>query len=236
MNRDVSPKQALFLWKMITAETPELREPKAGSATPRLDPKKERQPLIDKGYLNTDKRGPATHLVLTDKAWAWAAGNVDVELMKSNSKVGAEALQGLLRRLLPYLQRNELQLSSLFATLPENAEGEHGSTISSPPVALEGRPTPGAPRETDVQLGKTVEQACLRLTGGQRQQRVRLARLRELLPQVPRQVLDATLLALQDAGRAVLYRDDNTSGLTAVDHEAALYVGDAPRHLVYLEA
>jgi hypothetical protein len=48
--------------------------------------------------------------------------------------------------------------------------------------------------------------------------------------------LDATLLALQDAGRAVLYRDDNTSGLTAVDHEAALYVGDAPRHLVYLEA
>jgi hypothetical protein len=232
MNRDVSPKQALFLWKMITAETPEHREPKAGSATPKLDPKKERQPLIDKGYLDTERRGLATHLVLTDKAWAWAAGNVDVDLMKSNSKVGAEALQGLLRRLLPYLQRNDLQLSSLFADPPVNVKGEHASTTSSPPVAPEKRPAP----ETDVQLAQSVERACLQLTGGQRQQRVRLTRLREVLSQVPRHALDATLLALQDAGRAVLYRDDNTSGLTEADHEAALYVGDAPRHLVYLEA
>lgn len=236
MNRDVSPKQALFLWKMITAETPELREPKAGSATPGLDPKKERQPLIDKGYLNADKRGRATHLVLTDKAWAWAAGSIDVELMKSNSKVGAEALQGLLRRLLPYLQRNDLQLSSIFAEPPRNVDGEHASTTASRPMAREEPTSPDPAPDTRVPLTETVEHACLQLTGGQRQQRVRLTRLREALPQVPRQVLDATLVALQDAGRAVLYRDDNTSGLTEADHAAALYVGDAPRHIVYLEA
>lgn len=206
MKQEISPKQALFLWKMITAQTPEEREPKQSSATPKLDAKSERQPLLDQGYLSLEKRGAAGHLVLTDKAWAWAQKTHDVELMQSNSKVGALALQGLLRQLLPFLQEHGLPLASMFAA------------------------------RDAISLPSRVEEACLQLTGGQRKQRVRLSALRQSLLDVPRQALDQTLIALQDAGRAVLYRDDNSAGLKEADHEAALLVGGSPRHIIYLEA
>jgi hypothetical protein len=206
MNQELSPKQALFLWKMITAQTPEDREPKLGNATPKLDAKKERQPLLDQGYLTIEKRGAAGHLILTNKAWAWAEKTHDVELMQSNSKIGAVALQGLLHKLLPFLQEHELPLASLFSA------------------------------RQNTSVASRVEHACLELTGGQRQQRVRLSALRQALPDVPRPSLDQTLLELQDAGRAVLYRDDNSAGLKEADHQAALLVGGAPRHIIYLEA
>lgn len=206
MKPEISPKQALFLWKMITAQTPEDREPKQGNATPKLDAKSERQPLLDQGYLSLEKRGAAGHLVLTDKAWAWAEKTHDVELMQSNSKVGALALQGLLHQLLPFLREHGLPLASMFS-----------------------------PRQ-NPSLASRVEEVCLQLTGGQRKQRVRLSALRQALLDVPRHALDQTLLDLQDAGRAVLYRDDNSAGLKEADHEAALLVGGSPRHIIYLEA
>ncbi len=206
MTGPISPKQALFLWKMITAQTPEDREPKQGSATPKLNPKSERQPLLDQGYLSLEKRGAAGHLILTNKAWEWAEKTHDVELMRSNSRDGAVALQGLLHKLLPFLQEHELPLASLFSA------------------------------RQNTSLASRVEHACLQLAGGQRKQRVRLSALRQALPAVPRSSLDQTLLELQDAGRAVLYRDDNSAGLKEADHEAALLVGGAPRHIIYLEA
>ena len=64
---------------------------------------------------------------------------------------------------------------------------------------------------------------------------MRLAALRDRLGEVPRDRLDSSLLEMQDAGRVVLYRLDNPLELTAADHQAALVIGENPRHLVYLE-
>jgi hypothetical protein len=225
MTAEPSPKQALFLWKMITARTLEEREPVKSKATPRLAPRTELQTLIDQGYLSTDKRGRAQHLILTDKAWAWAERNHDVTLMRSNSKVGAVALEGLLRRLLPFLAEREIPLASLF-TSSLISEQEHD--VSTPASSdVESTPAP---------LTARIERACLELADGQRKRRVRLSALRDALGDVRKNELDEALLALQEAGRAVLYRDDNSAGLTAADHDAALFVGGAPRHIIYLEA
>jgi hypothetical protein len=46
----------------------------------------------------------------------------------------------------------------------------------------------------------------------------------------------SALIALQDAGLVVLYRNDHTRSITAGQHKLAVMVGGCPRHLVYLTA
>lgn len=46
--------------------------------------------------------------------------------------------------------------------------------------------------------------------------------------------IHGALIALQDAGKVVLYRNDHTRSITAWQHKTAVMVGGCPRHLVYL--
>ncbi len=123
-----NPKQALFLWKMINAETPEIREPTLMSASPKLG--KDRKPLVDQGFIEIEKRGGSTHLILTDRAWAWANQCAHVELTQANAHDGAIALQGLLRRLVPFLQSRGIPLAELFSTSFGNLATPEGSQAS----------------------------------------------------------------------------------------------------------
>jgi len=116
MRFEPNDRQALFLWRMITGETPEEREPTKGNATP--DIKGDRKALLDNGLLSVesrmgDKGRPAAHLILTEKAWAWASRASSVKIM--HSKFAAHALQGLLRRLLPFLNAREIALAEVFS-------------------------------------------------------------------------------------------------------------------------
>lgn len=219
-----SPKQSLLLWRMLTGETSEEREPALSKTKPRVS-LKESQPLIAHGFLFTEKRGRASHLLLTDHAWAWASSTADVTFSKSAE--AATALQGLLRRLLPFLEKNDLALASLFM--------ENGEADAQPP--FEGRSAQTHATETSERslVRQLIESTYLKLSGGQRKQRVPLADLRSHLPQVPRAVLDRELIALQRELKLVLYREDNSAALHADDHAAALIVGDSPRHLVIWE-
>lgn len=85
-------------------------------------------------------------------------------------------------------------------------------------------------------LPERIEQACLNLTQGARQTRVTLHDLRARLSDVARGDLDGALLVLQRERKLVLYREDNSAALRPEDHQAALLVGNEPRHLVLLEA
>lgn len=220
MSEELKPNQALFLWNLLTAETTEEREPMKKNAKPDL--KKDFAPLVQRGYLAIEKRGRAGHLILTDKAWAWAEQTGDVRLLQSNSKIGAQALERLLRRLIPFLLRNNIPLAALLATQGDEAPPE--------------TPQPTSPSKREpAALALLIEQACLRLTGGRRKERVSLRELRLKLNTVPRAELDDALLQLQRDGKLVLFREDNSPVLTRADHEAALIVGDSPRHIVYLE-
>lgn len=251
MSYKMTPQQSLLLWNMLTSENPDEREPLQSKATPSLR-SKERKLLVEAGYLSEFKREGkrGTYLALTDKAWAWAQDTVDVELMRS--AVGAKTLQGLLRRLLPYLQQNGVPLAALFTVPTEGRPQPTPPSDSSPSSrtgsASETEPGSGASsaKATDPAQGAgpapnpdalwvELEAACLSLGSGARKRRVRLSALRERLASVPRSALDEALRAAQRAGRVVLYRDDNTAALTPADHEAALIVGGAPRHIVYLE-
>ncbi len=218
-------KQALFLWKMISAETHELREPKLGEVTPRLDPTKERQPLIDAQFLEKVRRGRGSHLVLTDKAWRWAAQYADVEIMKSCSRDGAIALQGLLRALVPFLRDHDLSLAEVI----QSRDKGQGHSV----VATTGKAS--RPSGNGVSLEFQIRQICDDLTSHDLTRAIRLSSLRAALPAVSRHTLDIELRRMQDGGSVALYRDDNTARITAEDTRDALMVGDEPRHILYLK-
>jgi hypothetical protein len=107
---------------------------------------------------------------------------------------------------------------------PTNGKRQSAARSTSKPLT----PPPSLPER--------IEQACLKLTQGARQTRVRLHDLRGRLSDVARDDLDGALLALQREKKVVLYREDNSAALRPEDHEAALFVGHEPRHLVLLEA
>ena len=223
MRFEPNPTQALMLWKMITGASASEREPMLST----VKPARHRNALIEQGFLSKRKRAGsrAEFLVVEDPGWEWASHASEVKF--NDAPTASRALQGLVRRLIPFLEQNDLALAALF-------RDEAGAPDEAPaaPIAPAATAAPDAPDS----IGARVEQACLSLSGGTKKSRVRLSALRNALPAISRQQLDTALIEMQREHRLVLYREDNTPSLTAEDHAAALLVGDSPRHLVYLEA
>ncbi len=226
-----SPKQALFLWNLICSRAPE------GVLQSKTRPEltlAERTQLIKEGFLTLVEyeARAGKYLASTDNTWAWASKQPAVSLMKSSSPVGAEILEALLHRLVPYIEKHELTLADLFPL----------REVEGPPLVIKeegSRPKAPKPKKSKAKaqsLGERIEQACLSLAQGKRKTRVRLSALRHHLDDVERSSLDRSLLEMQDAQRILLYRDDNTAGLTDEDRLAALIINNEPRHLVLLEA
>lgn len=218
MADNISPKQALFLWNLILTSGGNDEGVKWGATKPELKPA-EKQALVDAGYLHVSKRGAAKIITTSERAWSWAETADPVVLLKSRSALGATVLEALLNRLLPLLREREIGLSELFP--------REKAPKSAP--AASASPSPQS-------LPERIEATCLRLTSGARQTRVKLLELRRGLPDVPRSALDSALLELQREKKLVLYREDNSAALRDEDREAALLVGNEPRHLVLLDA
>ncbi|MGC4070605.1 MAG: hypothetical protein QM784_39235 [Polyangiaceae bacterium] len=218
MNFRPNPKQALLLWRMLTATTEEERSPMQSKAKPELKPA-ERAELLRVGFLELDKQKRGARLVLTDTAWAWASSDNHVELLKSNSAIGATALEGLLRRLIPFLQAREISLGELFSeTIAPKKERDAQDAVAVEEQSL---------------VKERVERACRELFARKPGTAIRLTQLRAQLKEVPRSAVDAELARLHAAGRIALYRDDNCAAVTTDDERAALSVGGEPRHLLY---
>jgi hypothetical protein len=207
-----TPKQALFLWKMLCSEDPEDREPSLTAAGKRLKAKTERKPLIDGGFLTTEKRGRSTYLIATPRAFAWAATCDDVTLMRSNSADGAAALEGLLRRLLPMLRRHGLSMAEVLRPGAQQAEAP--------------APNPGTSSIED-----RVAAHARSLSAGAVSGLVPLSELRDVVD-APWSDVAAAVLRLHDAGRLELHREDNRPAITPALEAATIHVGPEPRHLL----
>jgi hypothetical protein len=230
-----NPKQALLLWKMLTAESADDRSPMQSKAKPAISGA-ERADLVKNEFIELAKQqSGGARIELTDKAWAWAAIETNVQLLRSRSTVGVEALEGLLHQLIPFLQARGIALAEVF---PEPSAGSP-SQQHSPKKRPIGRPAPS--RKSPSKAGQTkrapaknrVELVCRELNAQKPNGAIRLAHLRARLSDVPRQAFDSELQRLHAAGRIALYRDDNSAAVTADDDQAALSVGGEPRHLLY---
>lgn len=210
-----NPKQALLLWRMLTADTFDERCPLQSKAKPEITAG-ERTELVRAGLLELDPQKRGSRLVLTDKAWAWLSSETNVELLKSNSAIGAIVLEKLLRQLVPFLLARGIGLSEII-TKPAKMPQTSAATSSTQPSTAESQ----------------IMSACRDLNAQKPNGAIRLTQLRSRVPKVSRKTVDSELQRLHAAGRIALYRDDNSAAVTAEDDRAALSVGGEPRHLLY---
>lgn len=112
MKFEATPNQALVLFGMLFARTPEQRQPMLTKARPDLTAE-ERAALVEAGLIELRERGRATHLVATSAAWDWANTHLGVALSRSSS--AGPVLHDVLSRLGAFLSESGLALSDIVA-------------------------------------------------------------------------------------------------------------------------
>ena len=216
---DLTSRQTLALWILFfTGQEPTMTEfTKNLGAGPKLKGTTERQQLVDAGLIALERRGRATHVVLTDKAWARAIDYLDAPVTRS--KFAADALGPLLRQLQMYLRRSGVSLAELLS----------GDEASS-------EPDDAAEQTVEEELNEQrLREAYSEISGGKWNIRVRLADLRDQLDGVPRERLDALLLQMEREGKLVLYPLDYRPDIRPEDEQAAIDIGGYKNHIVYME-
>lgn len=203
MSFQPTPLQVIVLWRLLFTG----EEPMISQMG--LDPK-DRLPLEKEGLIHLEKRGRANHAILTDKAWRWAGENLQAEFSPRATAQIPPTLRGVLARLEAFLVHHGLTLAD-FLSPPQK--------VPKPPPLLSTE--------------QRIAAACLALTGGVPNLRVRLADLRRELADIPRATLDRTLLAMQQQDRLVLLPLDDPQEITPADTQAVLKVLGHARHILY---
>ncbi len=83
-------------------------------------------------------------------------------------------------------------------------------------------------------LSERIRDTYLSLTGGSFNKRALLADIRRSLSDVSRNALDDTLMRMQRQGDATLMQLDNRPDVTQADQEAAIQIGQEPRHILWI--
>jgi hypothetical protein len=167
---------------------------------------------VKAGLIEAERRRPpergraALHLALTDRGWGWLAEHLDGEQPAQAKPV--KTLQKILVCLKAHLNAHGYSLADFIT---------------------------GPPPERPADIDKLIESAYFGLSGGRANVRVCLADLRAALPDIPRDRLDATLLAMATRGGVALYPLENPVEIQPRDREAVLRTPTGnERHLVYL--
>lgn len=224
MSAEPTPLDRLILWRLAVAggaaSNPLLR--------PRLD-REGRDRLTRLGLIASERRrsptGPGRpyHIELTDRGWSWLADHMtDPQLSPRANAV--PTLELMLARLGAHLAARGFALADVMTEPLPPPLGK------SPGVDVDGT-------NLDDRDGAAarIEKAYLKLTDGKEHVRIRLADLRESLPELDRRAADDALLDLAHRGRAALYSLDNPLDVEPRDREAALTIPSGKqRHLIYL--
>ncbi len=233
MDFSPTPLQTLFLFRLLFA--PEA--PALSKTQPSLSPA-QRKPLVDNGLIeivpgvNPQTQRRASFVHLTDKAWEWAGQNLCADFPLSIN--GARALKDLLGRLDGYLTRCDVSLADLLSASAEAAAEEAPAETPVADESLWEELEDTSPPRVDTRLEPAIRRAYCDSSGGHWNVRVRLADLRRRLTGVPREEVDAALLALQAAGALTLYALDNPGEIRPEDQAAALDLGLDQRHILYM--
>ncbi len=216
-----SPKQTLFLWRLLV-------EPEGAflaQIKPELTPT-ERNQLVQAELIAVDKRKATpkaratNHAHATEQGWSWIERHLDAPL-----PVQGAAANTVLRRLLLLLKpRVEAKTIALADLLLPVVEGSTPPALTVPPA------------ESVESVACRIQEACRQLTGGAPHGvRIRLAELRSLLTDVPRNLLDESLLELERTSAAALYPLNDPREIEPADEAAAIASSSGtPRHILYL--
>ena len=254
MSYDPSEIQRLFLWRVIANGGEDwFKQIKPGLT------KSQRDAMVKAGFLESERRknpetkGVGLYIRVLDAGWEWAKSNMTASL-PSRSNAGAQVLQRLLTRLAAFLEDRQLDLTEVICGMPNAGVPDDAQTAqtTAPPPPLSSRtgssrvvsspavsPAAASPETlhsaaAPAGLADRIANACMKLSRGRANVRVRLAELRQKLAEVSRHDLDQMLLSMSRANRLSLYRLDNPQEIQPEDDAAAVYTASGePRHIVY---
>ncbi len=204
-------------------------EPAMSKTTPVLSVRQRRE-LVDAGFIELEKRGRAFHVILTDKAWAWAFDAFD-QAVSPRLKLNAKSLEGLLGRLKTYMVKNRVGLGDLLGC---NSPGGDQPGLGGGVVDKRAPDAPDAREINDLE--RRICTAYLDLAGNQWNVRVPIAALRRALSDIDADALTARLCRMQFSGNhtLVLYPHDDPREMTPEDAAAAVHAGGRENHIVYM--
>ena len=241
MSYDPSEIQRLFLWRIIANGGEDWFKQIKPTLT-----KPQRDALVKAGFLESERRknpetkGVGLYVRVLDAGWEWAKSNMMASL-PSRSTAGAQVLQRLLTRLSAFLENQQLDLTEVICGVPTTGGTDYGLTAQAtppppPPHVIPNRVFRYVNRGAAAPAGLAdrIADACMKLSRGRANVRVRLADLRQKLAEVSRHDLDQMLLSMSCANKLSLYRLDNPQEIQPEDHDAAVYTASGePRHIVY---
>ncbi|MFI7031842.1 hypothetical protein ACIBK1_24310 [Microbispora rosea] len=213
---------------------------------------KERTALNDGGFVTSRRTGRSFSHVLTDKGWHHASELVRDGISAPGTGFAAAAVKALVGNLQRHIDRSETSLAEIFgredlvpglneSSMPETTAGTTAEPIAQQSIAQPPIPQPpiAPPPIERVPASEDVE-TLIRKAYAQLADRpnawVSLTRLRPLLGDAPRDVVDAALCHMIGLPDVRLVPWENQKTLTQADREAAVVVGDQPKHRIWIGA
>lgn len=185
----------------------------------KVDPKKMREPLVEKGLLTVDESVRPFRYELTDAGWR-AAREALVEPGQTGlSNRTARVLWAVVRDIALHMGKTGIQLADIYADeAAEEVEFEAAEADSGGPQSL----------------GERIV-ASYRELSGEPANWVPLLVLRKHLDGEDRTEVDKALTELHTTREVELIPETNQKTLSDDDREAALWLGGEYRHLIGIE-
>lgn len=228
-----TPDQALLLFGLLARYGESLQ----ADLVPKVL-KADRDQLVKAKLVDVEKVGRGLRLKLSDDGWAWAGDNLSADLPPAQS-----AMQHFLARLAKHLESTGATLADFIGRAPDGP-GIPLASPSPPPKATPRRKREAAPKTrppakrkppTATALRKRIEVAYLALTGGLKDESVRLAHLRRELDDLDRKAVDSGLARILKGDRkASLMRHDDPRQIDKADRDAAFNPAGEPFHLIWI--
>ncbi|WP_182909042.1 hypothetical protein [Microbispora sp. H13382] len=203
--------------------------------------KKEREHLQRLKLIEVGKRGQSFTYTLSDDGWA-RAKEIFRQGLPTSKALAPRVLEAVVRAMVSGLQRHVERtgsaLGEIFTREEDLVPAVARAAIEEPPAAeaaaaITETPTADVLSPDDVETAIRKAYAQLADTPNAW---VSLTQLRPLLDEAPRSEVDATLrrmIALPDV-RLVPWENQKT--LTPADRDAAVVIGDQPKHRIWIGA
>jgi hypothetical protein len=216
--RSTPEKQTLILWALLGRDG-------AAAFQNELKPepeKADRLALEEAGLVKSEPRqNRRIWIEVTERGWEWAGRNLGAQL-PAGSPAGSQILRAWLIRLKTFMDAKGFVLADVLA--PQSA--------AKPVNQLAQKPLAPAHNST---VRNRIREAYLEISGGRLNTRVLLRDLRGKLHDIEREEIDAALNQMQREQQASLYQLDNRAEITDADRSAAIYFGNEPRHILWIE-
>ncbi|GIH65251.1 hypothetical protein [Microbispora siamensis] len=231
---------------LLMAEAREFTNPELDKQFGLEISKTERQHLHQLKLIEVGKRGQAFTHALTDDGWARAA-EIFREGVPRSSRLAARALEAVVRALVSglqrYMERTDSRLAEIFgreedlppATTAAPVDRPSAAEVAAAPIAILETSVAREPARPSEDVETMIRKAYAQLADKPNAW-VSLTRLRPLLGDAPRAEVDATLrrmIALPDV-RLVPW--ESQKSLSQEDRDAAVIIGDQPKHRILIGA